>query len=75
MKLEHLTDEERAVVEWQYRMCGGFMAALWEAICRADAGNLAKLERAFPLEVNAFRKFAYLPEWYPALERKLFKEQ
>lgn len=71
MKFDELPPEERAVYEWQYRMCGGFTAALWEAIARADTYNLAKLRRAFPVEVDGFIAFSTIDGWWPAVDAKV----
>lgn len=68
---EKLDVGERFVVEWQYRMAGGFMAALAEAMCRADEKNLIRLGAGFPEEMAAFWKFRTEPHWWPDLQRRL----
>ena len=54
---EKLNEIERAVVDWQYRLCGDFRKALWEAIARADEGNLQRLRLGFPNEVDGYLAF------------------
>ena len=39
----------------QFGMGGGFFNALFEAIARADEGNLTKLAAGFPEEVDAYK--------------------
>lgn len=51
------TDDEKEVIYWQFRLCGGFKSALWAAICRADDQNMIKLEMGFPKEVSGYRKW------------------
>lgn len=53
------TPEEKAVIKWQFRLCGSFKTALWQAICRADEDNLERLGLGFPVEVTGFRMWAY----------------
>lgn len=57
LNLENLSLGEIRLIEWQYRMCGDFGKALWQAITRADNSNLLRLSRGFPDEVEAYRKF------------------
>ena len=59
-----LNAEQQALIEWQYRFCGDFKKALWEAICRADEGNLERLKQGFPVEVSAYLKFSRLPNYW-----------
>jgi hypothetical protein len=61
---------ERFILEWQYRMLGGFHTALVEAICRADDGNLARLRMGFPNEVDAYLRFSREPGWWPDLQAR-----
>ncbi len=51
------TGPEQAVIKWQFRLCGDFKTALWEAIKHADEGNLDKLALGFPNEVYGFRQW------------------
>jgi hypothetical protein len=53
------TPGEKAVVKWQFRLLGDFLDALFVAMARADEGNLAKLELAFPEEVTGFRAWSH----------------
>lgn len=71
--LDSLDEYELAVFEWQYHLKGHFYDALWEAICRADTGNLDLLYKAFPVEVEGFRLYAYKLGWWPAVEKKVFE--
>ena len=71
LNVEGLSPQELAVVSWQFRLCGGFKAALWEAIARADEGNLARLEYAFPIEVEGFRLYAYEPGWWKNVRNRV----
>ena len=63
---DKLDEEQRALVEWQYRMCGDFRRALWKAIIYADDGNLERLRQGFPIEVSAFLKFSRQSGYWPA---------
>lgn len=54
---DKLDEEQRALVEWRYRLCGDFKRSLWAAIVYADDDNLELLRRGFPLEVSAFMKY------------------
>ena len=70
MNFKDLTAAEQAVVEWQYRMCGDFKAALWEAIGRADDGNLARLRLGFPHEVDGYMRFSRERGWWPDVQKR-----
>ncbi|MCW3134539.1 MAG: hypothetical protein N2V78_09455 [Methanophagales archaeon] len=50
---------ERRLCEWQFGLSGSFFRSLFNAISVADRENLTKLERAFPDEVKAYKRFAY----------------
>lgn len=52
-------NSEKAVLEWQFRLCGDFKTALWGAIVRADEGNLARLELGFPDEVAGYKAWTW----------------
>ena len=62
---EKLDNAQRALVEWQYRMCGDFRRTLWQLVALADDDNLEHLRRAFPLEVSAFLKFQRKSGYWP----------
>ena len=70
INLEVLTEGERFIVEWQYRLSGSFRRTLAEAISRADISNLAKLEQGFPDEVRAYRKFSGVSGWWDEVRKK-----
>lgn len=59
-----LDEEQKALVEWQYRLCGDFKKALWNAITHADDGNLELLKRVYPVEVYAYLKFSREPGYW-----------
>ena len=63
---DKLDAEQKACVEWQYRMLGDFRKALWTAITLADDDNLSQLKFAFPVEVAAYLNFTRKPGWWPA---------
>jgi hypothetical protein len=66
---------EQSLVDWQLRRgLGGFESALWGAICRADTGNLARLEVGFTQHVAAYRKYSHEAGWWRRLKRRLTKE-
>ncbi len=46
--------EKDYIFDEQYHNAGDFMIAIWEAIARADSGNLARLRSGFPEEVDAY---------------------
>ena len=52
------TNAEKAVIKWQFKLNGDFRTALWEAIKRADEGNLDRLALGFPDEVYGFRQWS-----------------
>jgi len=63
---DKLDAEQRALVEWQYRMCGDFKAALWKAITLADDENMKKLKICFRTKCNAYEKFSRQSCYWPA---------
>ena len=71
MKLDGLTPEEAAVYEWQYGYCGDFKKALWEVIMAADESNLDKLELGFPVEVIAYKLYAFKSGWWQEVVKKV----
>jgi hypothetical protein len=46
-------------LEFQYNQSGGFFSTLFMAIQLADFENLARLEKGFPEEVDAFRRWSH----------------
>jgi hypothetical protein len=54
-----ITDEEKLVIRWQFRRCGDFEAALWNAIKRADETNLGRLALGFPQHVRGYQAWAF----------------
>ena len=61
---DKLNPTERALVEWQYGLCGDFQKALWEAICRAAEANLEKLRLGFPIEVEGYILYLSSPGYW-----------
>jgi len=70
MNLDNLTESERFIVEWQYRMLGHFKTTLIEAIKFADDDNLAKLHLGFPDEVDGYINYSRSMEWWQTVQRK-----
>ena len=66
---DKLDDEQKALVRWQYRLCGDFETALWKAITLADEANLKLLSSGFPVEVSAYRKYRERPGYWGASVR------
>jgi len=73
MKLDGLTDTEAVVFEWQFRRCGDFKKALWEAICRADDNNIELLALGFPVEVEGYKHYAFESGWWDMVKDKARK--
>ena len=67
----NLDDHEAAVAEWQFGYCGDFRKSLWGAICLADEGNLDLLSKCFPVEVQGYRKFSEISQWWQNIEKKM----
>ena len=70
MNLENLTEGERFIVMWQYRILGDFKSALIEAIARADTSNRSALAKGFPVEVEAYTYYTEISGWWDAVEKK-----
>ena len=55
-----------ALVEWQFNrsmgLLGDFREALWATIVKADDDNLLRLMKGFPVEVEAYHKWAHTGE-------------
>ena len=65
-----LTEIERAVFDWQYHLTGDFRTALWQAITRADEGNLQRLHEGFPNEVEGYLLFTRQSGWWDAVKKR-----
>lgn len=50
---------DKAAVKWRVGALGGFYRALWDAISQADDSNLERLELAFPVEVEGYRRWIH----------------
>lgn len=67
---DSLTEEERAVVDWQYRRCGDFKEALWRAIMYANDDNLELLRQGFPVEVDGYLRYSRENGWWASVTKK-----
>lgn len=56
---EFTAGEKSYIFDYQFRMGGSFIRALFEAISRADWSNLSKLEEVFPDQVQGFRAWSH----------------
>jgi hypothetical protein len=74
INMEGLTPGEIWIVEWQYRMMGGFNLALLNAIARADSNNIEKLRLGFPDEVGAYEAYTQQDGWWEELQKKIGME-
>jgi len=66
-----LTVGESFIYQWQYQMLSGFKTALMGAIMVADIGNLRKLHKGFPVEVEAYSTFRGDSGWWEEVEKKV----
>lgn len=71
LNLSGLTEIETAAVKWQYEMYGDFYMALFKAIMRADEVNRQKLSIAFPIEVEAYRRYTNESGWWEKVHAKV----
>ena len=71
MKLENLTEGEKFIVKWQFRMLGHFNTALIDTIARADIINRAKLAQGFPEEVQAYINYTEKEGWWDEVKKKV----
>lgn len=62
---------ERRLIEWQFRCASDFYGRLMAAISYADSGNLDRLAKGFPEEVQAYRDFAMTGDLGRKVERLL----
>lgn len=69
-----LTEGGRSLYRWQYYQAGDFEHHLWGAICTADSGNLEALGRAFPLHVEAYRRYATESGYWTSLKERIESE-
>jgi len=68
------TEGERSLYRWQYRQASDFEHHLWNAICAADSTNLEALARAFPLHVEAYRRYATELGYWTSLKERIESE-
>ena len=68
-----LSQEELFIYKWKMNMLGGFKSSLMHTITLADSSNLACLEKGFPMEVSAYKCFAYRWGWWEGVEKKMVK--
>jgi len=65
-----LTAVETAAVKWQYNLYGSFYTSLFNAIMLADELNLERLAKAFPTEVEAYKRYSREENWWVELQDK-----
>lgn len=61
-----LTAQEVAICQWQFRrhlVLGGTEDRMWDLLEEADTSELAKLEKAYPVEVAAIRAYRTTDLW------------
>jgi hypothetical protein len=51
-------------------LSGDFYTGLWNAIMRADTGNLSKLALGFPASVEAYRAFAHVSGYWDNVQAR-----
>jgi len=68
LKGANLSHAELKLCEYQYNMGGSFYKHLFEAIYRADDGNLERLERGFPEEVQAYKNYSRTAGYWTRLQ-------
>ena len=62
----------QSLIQWQYSTgLGDFEHALWEAICKADAGNQLRLFKGFPLHVAAYQNYVGTTGWWQGIKKGL----
>ena len=66
-----LSEEERLMWNWEYKMMGDFQKALMEAICRADESNLSRLALGYPDHVSGYIKYTQERGWWEMVQRKV----
>ena len=66
-----LTEEEKIIYDWQYRLDEGFSRALMGAVSKADGGNLDRLSKGFPVHVKAYERFAYEAGWWEGIQKRM----
>ncbi len=69
---DKLNQGERHLFDWQFGYAGGFVLSLFVVIGVADSGNLERLRRGFPEEIQAYQSFASKPGWWQDIESRLF---
>ncbi len=68
---QRLEDDELIAIKWQYKVYGDFFTALFNAIIRADEGNLFRLGGGYPNEVRAYKRWTREEGWAQSIEDKL----
>lgn len=61
---------ERRLYEWQKGRSGSFFTSLFRTIALADPENTKRLEKGFPLEVRAYRKYISEPGYWEKLQQE-----
>jgi len=70
MNWDKLDEYEKAAYKWQYKMNGSFFTNLWAAIVKADNHNLGRLALGFPIEVEAYRRYTGIENWWTNVQKK-----
>ena len=65
---------EKHLYEWQHGMSGSFYTHLMNAIAKADVDNRRRLYKAYPEEVEAYKKFAGKANYWFKLKQKYESE-
>jgi hypothetical protein len=68
---QKLSKGEKHIIDWQIGIASGWRMALQELISLSDLDNLAKLELAFPDEVQAFKKYRNEIGWWAELANRV----
>ena len=68
MVIDGLTQADIKVCKWQYKMLGDFYTSLFQTMIKADDDNLDKLEKAFPEEVGAYKRYQRESGYWPRIE-------
>ena len=65
-----LSSAEWELYFWRIGTAGSFITALFNVAARADLNNLARLSLGFPDEIAVYRRYADLPGYWEALQRR-----
>lgn len=68
-----LSPSELFIYKWKLGILGDFKKSLMHTITLADSSNLSRLEEGFPMEISAYKCFAYIDGWWQEVEKKVAK--